>query len=88
LHDFAQNQIWCAIVALAGDRSPGCSSSSSSITPRTTREPKRLRLRLLTIAGRLAATVRRRGLHLAADAAFIGLTLAGLQRLDRLVAPG
>jgi hypothetical protein len=51
-------------------------------------EPKRLRLRLLSIAGRLAVTGRRRLLHLAASAPFAGLLLTALDRLDALAAPG
>ena len=41
-------------------------------------EPKRLRLRLLSIAGRLAANGRRRLLHLAASAPFTALALDAL----------
>jgi hypothetical protein len=51
-------------------------------------EPKRLRLRLLSIAGRLAATGRRTWLHLAQPAPFTGVALDGLRRLDALAAPG
>jgi Transposase DDE domain group 1 len=51
-------------------------------------EPKRLRLRLLSIAGRLAVSGRRRVLHLAATAPWIDLALTGLRRLDALAAPG
>ena len=51
-------------------------------------EPKRLRLRLLSIAGRLAATGRRRWLHLAVTAPFTDLALDALHRLDALAAPG
>ncbi len=51
-------------------------------------EPKRLRLRLLAIAGRLATTGHRRLLHLAATAPFTDLALNALCRLDIRVAPG
>ena len=51
-------------------------------------EPKRLRLRLLSIAGRLAATGRRTWLHLAQPAPFTGLALDSLRRLDALAVPG
>ncbi|SHN88903.1 hypothetical protein SAMN05660350_04894 [Geodermatophilus obscurus] len=51
-------------------------------------EPKRLGLRLLSIAGRLATTGRRTWLHLARPAPFTGLALDGLRRLDALTAPG
>jgi hypothetical protein len=46
-----------------------------------------LRLRLLSIAARLAVTGRRRLLHLAATAPFTDLTLDALRRLDALAAP-
>ena len=47
-------------------------------------EPKRLRLRLLTIPARYALTGRRRLLHLAATAPFTALALHALAALDRL----
>ena len=64
LHDFTQNEIWCAIVALA------CKLTAwmqmLALTPHEARrwEPKRLRLRLFSIAGRLARTGRSVQLHL------------------------
>ena len=51
LHDFAQNQIWCAIVALACEltRLDGrCSPSHRARRDARRWEPKRLRLRLLS----------------------------------------
>jgi len=51
-------------------------------------EPKRLRLRLLSIAGRLAVTGRRTWLHLARPAPFSHVALDGLRRLDALAVPG
>ncbi len=51
-------------------------------------EPKRRRLRLLSIAGRLATTGRRTWLHLPQAAPFTALALDGLRRLDALAAPG
>jgi hypothetical protein len=88
LHDFAQNEIWCAVVALAGDLVAWM--QTLALTGHSARrwEPKRLRLRLLSIAGRLAATGRRTWLHLAQPAPFTGLALDGLRRLDALAAPG
>jgi hypothetical protein len=88
LHDFASNEIWCAVVALAGDLIAWM--QTLALTGHSARrwEPKRLRLRLLSIAGRLATTGRRTWLHLARPAPFTGLTLDGLRRLDALAAPG
>ncbi len=88
LHDFAQNQIWCAIVALAGDLVAWMQTLALTGHAARRWEPKRLRLRLLTIPGRLATTGRRAWLHLAQPAPFTGLALDGLRRLDALAAPG
>ncbi|HVI38252.1 MAG TPA: IS1380 family transposase, partial [Gaiellales bacterium] len=73
LHDFAQNQIWCAVVALAADLVAWMQILALTEHPARRWEPKRLRLRLLSIAGRLAVTGRRRQLHLAATAPFTDL---------------
>jgi hypothetical protein len=88
LHDFAQNQIWCALVALAADLVAWMQTLALTEDPARRWEPKRLRLRLLSIAGRLAVTGRRRLLHLAATAPFTDLALDALHRLDALAAPG
>jgi hypothetical protein len=88
LHDFAANQIWCAIVALAGDLLAWMQTLALTEHPARRWEPKRLRLRLLSIAGRLAVSGRRRWLHLAATAPFTDLALDALHRLDALAAPG
>jgi hypothetical protein len=88
LHDFASNQIWCAIVALAADLVAWMQTLALTEHPARRWEPKRLRLRLLSIAGRLAVTGRRRRLHLAATAPFTALALEALRRLDALAAPG
>jgi Transposase DDE domain group 1 len=88
LHDFAQNQIWCAIVALAADLTAWMQTLALSGHEARRWEPKRLRLRLLSIAGRLAVSGRRRLPHLAATAPWIDLALTGLRRLDALAAPG
>lgn len=87
LHDFAQNQIWCAIVALASDLIAW--TQTLALTGHEARrwEPKRLRLRLFSIPARAARTGRRRLLHLAATAPFTNLVLAGLEALARLTAP-
>ena len=50
-------------------------------------EPKRLRLRLLSIPARHARTGRRRLLHLAATAPFTALALQALDALTRLTEP-
>jgi Transposase DDE domain group 1 len=88
LHDFTQNQLWCALVALAADLTAWMQTLALTEHPARRWEPKRLRLRLLSIAGRLAATGRRRWLHLAASAPFTDVALDGIRRLDALAAPG
>jgi hypothetical protein len=65
LHDFAQNQIWCAIVALACDLTAWMQTLALPAHPAPRWEPKRLRTRLFTIPATLARTGRRRLLHLA-----------------------
>jgi hypothetical protein len=86
LHDFAQNQIWCAIVALAADLTAWTQTLALTEHPARRWEPKRLRLRLFSIPARAARTGRRRLLHLAAAAPFTALALQALAALTRLTA--
>jgi hypothetical protein len=83
LHDFAQNQIWCALVALAADLVAWMQTLALTGHDARRWEPKRLRLRLLSIPGRHARTGRRRLLHLAATAPFTALALQALVALDQ-----
>lgn len=92
LHDFTQNQIWCAIVALACELTAWMQLLAFIDADGNTHEarrwePKRLRLRLFSIAARLARTGRRVIAHLARDAAWTDLLLDGLTRLRALTAP-
>jgi hypothetical protein len=87
LHDFAQNEIWCAIVALAGDLLAWMQTLALSGHQARRWEPKRLRLRLFSIPARHARTGRRRLLHLAATAPFTALALQALDALARLSGP-
>jgi hypothetical protein len=66
LHDFTQNQIWCALVALAGELTAWLQMLALSGHDARRWEPKRLRHRLLSIPARLARSGRRVRLHLAA----------------------
>ena len=88
LHDFTQNQIWCAIVALAAELTAWMQTLAltghAGYEQARRWEPKRLRLRLFSIPGRHARTGRRRLLHLAAAAPFTALALAGLEALTGL----
>jgi hypothetical protein len=87
LHDFDQNQIWCALVALAADLTAWMQTLALAGHDARRWEPKRLRLRLLAIPARYAVTGRRRLLHLAAGAPFTALALKALTTLARLTAP-
>ena len=88
LHDFAQNQIWCALVTLACDLLAW--TQLLALTEHAARrwEPKRLRLRLLSAAGRLATSGRRLTLHLARAGPWTQVLLDALSRLRALSAPG
>jgi hypothetical protein len=86
LHDFAQNQIWCAIVALACELTAWMQTLALHEHEARRWEPKRLRLRLFSIPARYARTGRRRLLHLAATAPFTALALEALAELTRLTA--
>ncbi len=88
LHDFAQNRIWCAVVALACELLAWMQLLALHDHPARRWEPKRLRLRLFSTAGRLARTGRRVLLHLGGHPAWTQLTLDGIARLRALAAPG
>ena len=64
LHGFAHNQIWCAIVALACELTAWLQTLALTTHDARRWEPKRLRLRLFSAAGRLAVSGRRTVLHL------------------------
>ncbi len=67
-HGFAQNQIWLEIVALAADLLNWMQTLAwEPHQPARRWEPKRLRLRILAVAGRIVRTGRRRRLRLPRD---------------------
>ncbi len=88
LHDFTQNQIWCAIVCLAAEITAW--TQMLALTDHQARrwEPKRLRLRIFTVPAVLARTGRRILLHLAEKAPWAQLINDALQRLRALAVPG
>ncbi len=88
LHDFTQNQIWCAIVTLAAELTAWMQLLALTNHEARRWEPKRLRLRLFTIPAALAHTGRRLLLHLAAKAPWAQLAADALQRLRALAVPG
>jgi hypothetical protein len=87
LHDFDQNRIWCAIVALASDLTAWMQTLALVGHDARRWEPKRLRLRLFSAAGRLATSGRATVLHLARAAQWTGLLLAAITRLRALPGP-
>lgn len=88
LHDFTQNQIWCAVVALALDLLAW--TQTLALAGHTARrwEPKRLRHRLFTIAGRVARHARQTVLHLPAHHPWAALAVQALTTLRALPNPG
>ena len=81
LHGFAQNRIWCAIVALACDFTAWMQTLALADHPARRWEPKRLRLRLLSIAGAIATTARTTTMHLAQDAPWTDLAIRAMTKL-------
>jgi hypothetical protein len=84
LHDFTQNQIWCAIVALACELTAWMQMLALTDHPARRWEPKRLRTRLFTIPATLARTGRRRLLHLAVHHPYSAVVHDAIRRLRRL----
>jgi len=87
LHDFTQNQIWLAVVALAVELTAWMQLLALADHPARRWEPKRLRLRLFSIAARIARHARRTHLRLSTDAPWGELTETALIRLAALPAP-
>ena len=83
LKGFAQNQLWCEIVALACELLAWTQMLALTGTARRW-EPKRLRLRLLSVAGRLARGGRRLRLQLAERWPWAGEVTAAVTRLQAL----
>ena len=88
LHSFNQNQIWCAIVALACELIAWLQMLGLHDHQARRWEPKRLRLRLFSTAGRLGTTGRRVVLHLARTSRWTPLLLNAITRLRALAVPG
>lgn len=84
LHDFAANQIWLEIVQLAADLLTWTQHLALDDSPARTWEPKRLRLRVLNIAGRVVRSGRREFLRLPRGWPWTPILLAGHDRLNAL----
>jgi hypothetical protein len=88
LHDFTQNQIWCAIVALACQLLAWMQMLALAGHEARRWEPKRLRLRLFGVAGKLANTARTSTLHLSRRAPWSRLLVHAVTVLRTLPHPG
>ena len=88
LHDFAQNQIWCALVGLAAELTAWTQLLAFAEHDARRWEPKRLRYRIFTVPAALARTGRRTLLHLAARSPWAALVADAIHRLRVLTAPG
>ena len=88
LHGFDQNRIWCAVVMLACELLAWTQMLAFTDTQARRWEPKRLRHRLFTIAGKISRHARRTRLKLATHAPHTQLLLAGIHRLTALPNPG
>ena len=87
LHDFDQNRIWLAIVALAVEITAWLQLLAFTAHPARRWEPKRLRLRLFSIAAQLADHGRTRRLHLSVHAPWAHLLAIAVDRLRLFPAP-
>ncbi|QKW20288.1 IS1380 family transposase [Kitasatospora sp. NA04385] len=87
LHDSAQNQIWLEVVQLALDLLAWMPMLALD-GPARRWEPKRLRLRLFSTAGRLVTTGRRRWLRLARHWPWTQTITTAFERLQALPHPG
>jgi hypothetical protein len=81
LHGFDQNQIWCELAAMASELTAWMQMLALDGTARAW-EPKRLRLRLFSAAGRLVRGGRRLRLRLAATWPWAGQLTAAITRLQ------
>ncbi len=88
LHGFAQNQIYCAIVALATDLLAWMGMLALTSHDARRWEPKRLRLRLFTIPASIARTARQTIVHLSDRAPWATVAVDAITRLDHLRSPG
>ncbi|SNQ51968.1 transposase [Frankia canadensis] len=87
-HDFTQNRVWCAVVSLALDLLAWTQMLALAGHPARRWEPKRLRHRLFTIAGRLARHARHTVLHLPEHHRWPALAVQALTTPRALPDPG
>ena len=82
LHGFDQNRIWCALVQLAMELTAWLQMLGLHDHPARRWEPKRLRLRLFSIAARITSHARRTRLRLSAHAPWSDPLITALARLQ------
>ena len=87
LHGFAHNKIWVAIVALALELTAWTQMLALTHHQARRWEPKHLRLRLFSVAGRIARHARQTHLRLAHHAPWTNLIVTAHQRLHGLPRP-
>lgn len=85
LHDFAQNELWCAIVALACELTARMQTLALHGHPARRWEPKRLRTRLFTVPATLVRTGRRQLLYLAEHHPWAAVVHDAVARLRALI---
>ena len=88
LHSFNQNRIWCAIVTLAAELTAWMQLLALTNTSARRWEPKRLRLRLFTIAANLTRHSRKVVLTLNQKQPWATLAHQAVTALWALPAPG
>ncbi|MGF7022879.1 hypothetical protein JOE54_003673 [Brachybacterium tyrofermentans] len=87
LTSFAQNRIWCQIVALASETTAWMGLLGYPGQPSRRWEPKRLRHRLFQIPATIARHARQQVLHFSDRSIWAGIVQAGHARLAQLPAP-
>ena len=87
LYAFDHNRIWIAIVELALDLTAWTQMLGFTDHHASRWEPKRLSLRICSVAGRIATHAHRTHLRLSIDAAWSALIVNALTRLVALPAP-
>jgi hypothetical protein len=85
-HELNQNRVWLAVAALAADLLAATARLALPASA-ATYEPKRLRLRILTVAGRIVRTARRRVLHIDPAWPWADVITVAHARLAALPAP-
>ena len=84
LHGYAQNQVWCEVVALACELLAWMAMLAFT-GPARRWEPRRLRLRLFSVAGRIVRGGRRLRLRLAATWPWARQIATAITRLQALI---